>query len=177
MLEIVLVDDHRGQVLGLYSLWRVGILSCCSGIGLFLVKLALLLAQQRFDLFEPHRQITELDAYDHLCRVIRMCVTHFVRHVRPFKGKEVEAVYRAMLSLASSDPLADFEGQVALIKRDGSKEAKGALVYCMTHANYLPKFGVTRLACREGDLETLRLARNLSAALVHPRHNLEVGAF
>ncbi|EJD35077.1 hypothetical protein AURDEDRAFT_175844 [Auricularia subglabra TFB-10046 SS5] len=107
LLELILLDDHKGQALG---------------VGLFLVKLAAALGE-RVDLFEPLRRLSDLGAYDHLRRIIWLCCTHYIRHVRPFHGKECEDVYRAMLSLASADPLPDFEALVRLIKQKGSKEA------------------------------------------------------
>lgn len=46
------------------------------GLGLYLQGVAAKLPPQ-LDLHEPHRNIQDLDEYDHLRRILRLCTVHF----------------------------------------------------------------------------------------------------
>jgi len=64
-----------------------------------------------------------------LARFYRYCFAHFVRDVvklRPYVSYEV---YGAVMSLASSEPLPDLAGNLALIQ-NGGKKAVGMSPRC-----------------------------------------------
>lgn len=52
-----------------------------AGLGLHLRSLAQKL-EGKYDLHECHRQLRDLDEYDHLRRVLRLCVAHVLRNIR-----------------------------------------------------------------------------------------------
>lgn len=70
---------------------------------------------------EAHRLLQSLNAYEHLKRFYRLCVTHFKRNIHEMRGKITPEVRAAMLSLASSEPHPDLEGTFALIRKGGRK--------------------------------------------------------
>lgn len=37
---------------------------------------------EKMDLHESHRRLEDLDEYDHLKRILRLCVVHFYRNIR-----------------------------------------------------------------------------------------------
>ncbi len=73
---------------------------------------------------EPDRLLRDLDAYDHLKRFYRLCVTHFKRNIHDMRSHVSADIRAAMLSLASSEPHPDLEGTFTLI-RSGGKKASG----------------------------------------------------
>ncbi|KAH7903935.1 hypothetical protein BJ138DRAFT_1019827 [Hygrophoropsis aurantiaca] len=103
--ESVVADGHKGQGLGLglycQYLCRTINLPC---------------------MYEPSRQLSELDPYDHLRRFYRLCVTHFKRNILALKGQVSEDAYIAMLSLATSEPHPNIDLTLEIIRR-GSKKA------------------------------------------------------
>ncbi|KZV94541.1 hypothetical protein EXIGLDRAFT_748607 [Exidia glandulosa HHB12029] len=105
-LEIVTADEHKGQA---------------KGLGLFLVEIARELLMP--DPYEPEKRLCDLTAYDHLARILRLCIVHFKRNILKLKGHVAEPVLAAMFSLASTEPHADFEGAKDIIRRGGKKAA------------------------------------------------------
>jgi len=71
--------------------------------------------------FEPDRLLNSLDHYEHLARFYRYCFAHYVRNVAKLRPYVTNEVYGAMMSLASSEPLHDFDGTLALIRKGGKK--------------------------------------------------------
>lgn len=79
--------------------------------------------------YDPNARLNVLDANEHLRRFLRLCFTHHTRKIhdlRPYISRDVE---QAMRSLASTTPLSDYDGVLAII-RDGGKKAKGAANCC-----------------------------------------------
>ncbi|RDB26058.1 hypothetical protein Hypma_006546 [Hypsizygus marmoreus] len=101
-----IADAHKGQGLGL---------------GKFCQALCAML--EDFCKFEPTRRLRDLDPYDHLRRFFRLCITHFKRHIRALHPYITKEAYFAMLSLSSSQPLADLEGTFRVIELGGKKAA------------------------------------------------------
>lgn len=115
----VTLDQHGGQAKGAWQSF------CCSalefivfvGFGLHLKALAQKLPQ-KYDLHEPHRLLSSLDEYNHLCRILRLCVSHIFRNIR--KAAVAETVRDDMRSLVCmSHP--DWAGTISRIERDGGQ--------------------------------------------------------
>ncbi|KAG8927110.1 hypothetical protein FRC02_008453 [Tulasnella sp. 418] len=103
-IEVVTLDEHKGQALGL---------------GQFLVEVA-------------QRHINETDAnispglcvlgpYEHLAQCLRLCIVHFFRNLKKLEGKVTKEAYRAMQSLASAEPVKNFEETKRTILSGGKK--------------------------------------------------------
>lgn len=73
--------------------------------------------------FEPWRPLRSLNPYEHLRRFLRLCISHFKRHVRELRTSTTKEVQVAMLSLASSQPHPDLEGTFRIIEQGGAKAA------------------------------------------------------
>ena len=73
---------------------------------------------------EPGRTLRSLNAYEHLKRFFRLCVTHFKRNIKALETHISDDVYAAMLSLSSSRPHPDLEGAFKKID-NGGRKAKG----------------------------------------------------
>lgn len=68
--------------------------------------------------------------YNHLARILWLCIVHFKQNIKKLEGKVPPEIITAMYSLASSEPLADFDGTLQLIQRSG-QDAKSLLSwYC-----------------------------------------------
>jgi len=81
--------------------------------------------------FEPGVLLSTLTPYEHLARFYRYCLTHHTHNVAKLRSHVTPEVYHAMMSIASADPLPDFNGTLSLI-RGGGKKAAGesmALLY------------------------------------------------
>ena len=72
---------------------------------------------------EQHRSLQSLTPYEHLARFYRYCFAHFVHNVTALRGQVSSKVRQAMISLASSEPLPDFEGTLETIRNGGKKAA------------------------------------------------------
>lgn len=92
------------------------------GFGRFLVSRAKDILTQ--DEFEPSRRLCDLGPYDHLARLIRLCIVHFKRNVKKLQHHVSPEVLQAMYSLATSQPLGNFKDVETVIK-GGGKKAKG----------------------------------------------------
>ncbi|KIO26910.1 hypothetical protein M407DRAFT_7585 [Tulasnella calospora MUT 4182] len=111
-IEVITADEGKGQALGL---------------GLFLKDICG--NNFDFDPAEPTRRFCELGPYEHLARLLRLCTVHFQRNIKKIEGRihpdtKIEGrihpdTVAAMYSLASSQPLADLEGTLQLIRRSG----------------------------------------------------------
>ncbi|KAJ7122723.1 hypothetical protein C8R46DRAFT_1238174 [Mycena filopes] len=99
ILHFVL-DQHGGQA---------------KGLGLYLKSLAQLLPG-KFDLHEPHRSLASLDEYDHLFRLIRLCVSHVFRNIA--KSNVPEVVRNLMRSLVCMEH-SDWDNTVRCIQLEG----------------------------------------------------------
>ncbi|KZV94685.1 hypothetical protein EXIGLDRAFT_822529 [Exidia glandulosa HHB12029] len=70
----------------------------------------------------PSSPFHSLTAYQHLAHVLTLCITHHKRNLQPFKTKVSAAVFDAMQSLASPEPLPDINATFTTI-RSGGKAA------------------------------------------------------
>ncbi|KAK7053091.1 hypothetical protein VNI00_004412 [Paramarasmius palmivorus] len=96
------VDQHGGQA---------------KGIGEYLQHIA---PPHRHDLHQPTKLLTELGPYDHLKRLIRVCVAHFYRNIQ--ETHCAPDVQTAMKSLACFEH-ADWEGALTYIRTKGDRKA------------------------------------------------------
>ncbi|KAJ8475498.1 hypothetical protein ONZ45_g15590 [Pleurotus djamor] len=102
--DVWVADAHRGQALGLGMFCR----SLCQGLTSPCHH-------------EPHRQLRDLDAYDHLKRFYRICVVHFKRNIHELRTVTTSEVRAAMSSLASATPLPNYKETLSTIQRGGKK--------------------------------------------------------
>lgn len=73
---------------------------------------------EKHDLHEPHRLLSSLNEYEHLWRILRLCVAHIYRNIH--KAVVPEAVRNDMRSLVClSHP--DWEGTISRIEQDGGQ--------------------------------------------------------
>lgn len=79
----------------------------------------------RYDLHEPDRKLYDLDEYDHLRRLFRLCLVHIYRNIRTCPVSEL--VRNLMRSLVCMEHH-DWDGAIATIQREGGKPAIGALI-------------------------------------------------
>ncbi|KAK7060250.1 hypothetical protein VNI00_001015 [Paramarasmius palmivorus] len=101
------VDHHAGQG---------------KGIGLYMQHIA---PHDKFDLHEPGRLLTELGPYDHLKRILRLCVAHYYRKIQ--EGHYEPAIGQAMRSLACFRHQS-WDQTIATIEQ-GDQKAKNWLVH------------------------------------------------
>lgn len=78
--------------------------------------------QTQRDLHESHRLIKDLGIYDHLRRLLRLCVTHFYRNIQ--KTQVPDSVRSQMRSLVCIEH-SDWDGTLVRIEAEGGKAAKG----------------------------------------------------
>ncbi|KAF9231054.1 hypothetical protein BU15DRAFT_29339, partial [Melanogaster broomeanus] len=107
--ESVVADGHKGQGLGL---------------GMFCVHLCR--GNRTPCKYEPHRCLGDLNPYDHLRRMYRLCTVHFRRNAFKLHASVTPQVYNAMLSLSSFESHPDLEQTLEII-RAGGKKAKAWL--------------------------------------------------
>ncbi|KAJ6531648.1 hypothetical protein DFH09DRAFT_1263868 [Mycena vulgaris] len=100
-------DQHRGQA---------------KGLGLHLQALAQALGAKP-DLHEPERPLASLSPYEHLYRILRMCVVHVCRRIK--SAAVPEDVKKLMRSLIC-EKHEDWDGTLAQIKVLGGKAGTGA---------------------------------------------------
>lgn len=74
------------------------------------------------DLHEPHRSIQDLDEYDHLRRILRLCTNHFFRNIKRCAVPDI--VRRDMRSLVCMEHK-DWAGTLARISAEGGKAGRG----------------------------------------------------
>ncbi|KAJ6565296.1 hypothetical protein DFH09DRAFT_919678 [Mycena vulgaris] len=103
--ELWIADAHKGQALGA-GMW-------CQKLSAELVDVYCPLG--------PTRLLRALDPYDHLRRFLRLCTTHFKRHVDDLRPSTTQKVRNAMLSLSSSQPHPNLEGAFRIIENGGRK--------------------------------------------------------
>ncbi|KAF7965062.1 hypothetical protein HWV62_696 [Athelia sp. TMB] len=97
-------DQHGGQA---------------KGIGLYLQAVAQNLGARR-DLHESHRLLRQLDPYDHLRRLYRLCVTHVQRNIHETSTPEdIKNKMRSLMCIEHPD----FDGCLRAIALEGGKPA------------------------------------------------------
>ncbi|KAG1733723.1 hypothetical protein EDB19DRAFT_1830853 [Suillus lakei] len=102
--ESVVADAHMGQGLGL---------------GMFCMELCA--NNEAPCIYKPHRQLRQLNAYDHLRRFYRLCIVHFKRNVLTLRTHVSKEVYIAMLSLSSSEAQPNLQQTLDTINWGGRK--------------------------------------------------------
>lgn len=75
---------------------------------------------------EWNKPLYVLTPTEHLTCLYRYCFTHYSRNVAKLCGQLDEKVLSAMMSLASSEPLVNYEHIISII-RSGGKKALGAV--------------------------------------------------
>ncbi|KAF8582842.1 hypothetical protein K439DRAFT_1350218 [Ramaria rubella] len=104
--DTFMADRHLGQALGL------GL--CCEEI---------CQSMAGYCAIEWTKVLYMLTPYEHLARIYRYCFAHFVRNVLTLKGYISLEVQAAMMSLASAEPLPNFEATLQQIREGGKKAA------------------------------------------------------
>lgn len=95
------------------------------GLGLHLKSLAQQLPQ-KFDLHERHRQLSELDEYDHLRRLLRLCTAHIFRNIRKCSVPEpVRCKMRGLVCMEHSS----WDETVDAIEVEGGKAGSGEPIF------------------------------------------------
>ncbi|KAJ6467649.1 hypothetical protein C8R47DRAFT_1303282 [Mycena vitilis] len=95
-------DQHRGQA---------------KGLGLHLQKLASQMPLKA-DLYEPGRNIQDLDPYEHLRRTFRVCVVHDFRNIKKCAvSDEVRWLMRSLVCIEHDD----WDGTLSMIREKGGK--------------------------------------------------------
>ncbi|EJD45215.1 hypothetical protein AURDEDRAFT_165761 [Auricularia subglabra TFB-10046 SS5] len=92
--DTVHTDQHKGQAMG---------------IGMF----AAWLTNETLSLDNPFTKLTPLE---HLAFFLMLCVAHYKRNLLKLQSKVSTEIYSAMLSLSSSEPLADLNKTLDLIR-------------------------------------------------------------
>lgn len=91
------------------------------GLGLHLQALAQSLTDA-MDLHDPSRPLSSLSPYEHLARILRMCVVHICRRIKSCAvPEEVKALMRSLICITHED----WDGTIARIKLLGGKPAVG----------------------------------------------------
>ncbi|KAK1236202.1 hypothetical protein PQX77_000554, partial [Marasmius sp. AFHP31] len=97
------VDQHGGQA---------------KGIGEYLQEIS---PAKRRDLHEPHRYLKDLGPYDHLARILRICLAHFYRNIQETHcDSKMQDVMRSFACFRHSD----WDGAVQYITEHGNKRSK-----------------------------------------------------
>ncbi|KAK6981751.1 hypothetical protein R3P38DRAFT_2578154, partial [Favolaschia claudopus] len=95
-------DQHRGQA---------------KGLGLHLQKLASNM-EPKLDLHEPHRTIQDLNPYDHLRRLYRVCTVHNSRNINKCPvSEDIRWLMRSLVCIEHED----WDGAVLEIREKGGK--------------------------------------------------------
>lgn len=76
----------------------------------------------RYDLHETHRLIKDLGIYDHLRRILRLCIVHFYRNIQ--KTQVPDFIRSQMRSLVCIEH-PDWDGTLVQIENEGGKAGKG----------------------------------------------------
>ncbi|KAF8587967.1 hypothetical protein K439DRAFT_1652094 [Ramaria rubella] len=104
--DTFMADGHVGQALGL------GL--CCEEI---------YKNMSGYCAIERSKSLHTLMPYEHLARMYRYCFAHFVRNVLGLTGHVALEVRSAMMSIASAEPLPNFEATLQVIRQGGKKAA------------------------------------------------------
>ena len=118
-------DQHGGQAKGRLGSPSFSVSHSVIGLGLHLKTIAAQLSQHN-DLHEPHCTLVDLDVFDHLRRIFRLCTIHFYQNTR--QKALPETVKNKMRSLACVEH-PDFEHCLQDIEVEGGKTAAGMLDY------------------------------------------------
>lgn len=103
------VDQHGGQA---------------KGLGLYLVTIAQKMVE-KFDLHEHHRRVQELDPYEHLQRLLRLCTSHAHRNIQKCSVSEI--VRNKMRSLICVEH-PNWDQTIAEIQKEGGKAGQDWLL-------------------------------------------------
>lgn len=101
-----MIDQHGGQAKGKFDeneLEHLYSTTAPTGLGLYLKSIAQELVG-KYDLHETNRLLTSLDEYDHLFRIVRLCVSHVFRNIRKANVSElVRNLMRSLVCITHSD--------------------------------------------------------------------------
>ena len=118
-------DQHGGQAKGSLGSPSFGMSHSVIDLGLHLKIIAAQLPQ-RNDLHEPHCTLVDLDVFDHLHYIFRLCTIHFYQNIH--QKAIPETVKNKIWSLACVEH-PDFEHCLWDIEVEGGKTAASMLEY------------------------------------------------
>lgn len=118
------------------------------GLGLYLKDIAALVPPKA-ELHEPHRLLQDLDEYEHIRRILRLCRVHFLRNIQQCGVPDnVRKKMRSLLCMEHSN----WNATIEEIEREGGKAAKGffffLLALCLDSSN---SSILCRLGCRQSE--------------------------
>lgn len=100
------------------------------GWGLFFEWLASQLPEDACDLHEPNRRLHDLTPYDHLARLIRLCILHTLRRIKKLQGKVLPEIYQRILRVIDAwEDGESFEENLRVIRADGGSHAIGEILF------------------------------------------------
>lgn len=94
------------------------------GLGLHLKSIAQDLPIDCYDLHEPHQLLAQLDEYDHLRRVFRLCAVHVFRNIKTTAVDEpMKKIMHSLICVEHPD----FAGTLKRIESTGGKAGSGIM--------------------------------------------------
>jgi hypothetical protein len=123
---------------------------------------------------EPTRLLRTLDPYEHLRRFLRLCTTHFKRHVHDLRPSTTQKVRNAMLSLSSSQPHPNLEGAFQVIE-NGGRKAKGLSDSIPSQCFVTLIRSLVSMAEGQAGRKQICSPSSLSASESYSHRNLEIG--
>lgn len=80
---------------------------------------------QKYDLHETNRLVADLNPYEHLHRLLRLCTQHGARNIRQCQvSDEVRNLMRSLICVQHSD----WDGTIEKIRHLGGKAGAGKII-------------------------------------------------
>lgn len=120
-IDTITADGHDGQALGTLFQQFDGILTIkfLKGLGLYCQEICKESTEVRS--VEWRKPLNKVTPREHLMCFYKYCFTHYIRNVAKLRSHVQPNVIAAMMSLASSDPLPDYDQVIATIRNGGEK--------------------------------------------------------
>lgn len=117
------MDQHGGQGKGKSYLYRYKLTQMILGVGIYLQDICRELPDNKFDLHEPTRRLSELTPYEHLHRIAAVCTVHFNRNIDEALGLAWEV--KILMKSLSCVNHPDWDGTIRAIENKGGKKGRG----------------------------------------------------
>lgn len=138
------------------------------GLGLYLKDIATLVPPVA-DLHEPYRLLQDLDEYEHLRHILRLCRVHFLRNIQQCSVPDnVRKKMRSLLCMEHSH----WDATIEEIEREGGKAAKGIFLLLALGVLLSSNTSILRrLGCRQSEKQ-IRISRYLLGQEFYPKRDL-----